>query len=98
MKTKEEVIKVLKHELPYLKQRYGVSNVGLFGSYSRNEQTEHSDIDLLVDFERPIDFFKLFEVEDYLKEKFGIKVEIVTRPALKGRIKNRILKEVSYVS
>jgi len=60
MKTKEEVIKVLKQELPYLKQRYGVSNVGLFGSYSRNEQTEHSDIDLLVDFERPIDFFKLF--------------------------------------
>ena len=98
MKTKEEVIKVLKHELPYLKQRYGVSNVGLFGSYSRNEQTEHSDIDLLVDFERPIDFFKLFEAEDYLKEKFGIKVEIVTRPALKDRIKNRILKEVSYVS
>ena len=98
MKTKEEVIKVLKHELPYLKQRYGVSNVGLFGSYSRNEQTEHSDIDLLVDFERPIDFFKLFEVEDYLKEKFVIKVEIVTRPVFKDRIKNRILKEVSYVS
>ena len=37
MKTKAEVIKVLKHELPYLKQRYGVSNVGLFGSYSRDE-------------------------------------------------------------
>lgn len=57
MKTKEEVIKVLKQELPFLKQRYALSNVGLFGSYSRNEQTEHSDIDLLVDFERPIDFF-----------------------------------------
>jgi len=98
MKTKAEVIKVLKQELPYLKQRYGVSNLGLFGSYSRNEQTEHSDIDLLVDFERPIDFFILFDMEDYLKEKFGIDVEIVTRPALKDRIKNRILKEVSYVS
>jgi len=61
MKTKEEIIKVLKHELPYLKQRYGVSNVGLFGSYSRNEQTEHSDIDLLVDFEVPIDYFKLLK-------------------------------------
>lgn len=98
MKTKEEVLKLLKQELPYLKQRYGISNIGLFGSYSRNEQNENSDIDLLVDFERPIDYFKLFEVEDYLKEKFGIYVEIVTRPALKDRLKDRILKEVSYVS
>ncbi|NPV51047.1 MAG: nucleotidyltransferase family protein [Candidatus Methanofastidiosum sp.] len=98
MKTKGQILKVLKEELPYLKQRYGASNIGLFGSYSRDEQTEHSDIDLLVDFEKPIDYFNLFEMEDYLKEKFGIDVEIVTRPALKERIKNRILKEVSYVS
>ncbi len=98
MKTKEEVIKVLKRELPYLKENYGVSSMGLFGSYSRGEETEDSDIDLLVDFERPIDYFKLIDMEDYLKEKIGVEVEIVTRPALKDRIKNRILKEVSYVS
>lgn len=72
--------------------------MGLFGSYSRGEETEDSDIDLLVDFERPIDYFKLIDMEDYLKEKIGVEVEIVTRPALKDRIKNRILKEVSYVS
>lgn len=98
MKTKEEVIKVLKRELPYLKENYGVSTMGLFGSYSRGEETEDSDIDLLVDFEKPIDYFKLIDMEDYLKEKIGIEVEVVTRPALKDRIKNRILKEVSYVS
>jgi len=98
MKTREDVLKVLKKELPYLKKNYCVSNIGLFGSYSRGEQTENSDIDLLVDFEKSIDFFKLLEMEDYLKEKFGIEVEVVTKPALKDRIKSKILKEVSYVS
>ena len=98
MKTREDVLKVLKKELPYLKKNYYVSNIGLFGSYSRGEQKENSDIDLLVDFEKSIDFFKLLEMEDYLKEKFGIEVEIVTKPALKDRIRSKILKEVSYVS
>lgn len=98
MKTREEVIRALKIELPYLKKKYFVSNVGLFGSYSRNEQNDNSDIDLLVEFEKPIDYFILLDMEDYLGEKFGIDVEIVTIPALKNRIKSKILKEVSYVS
>jgi len=57
MKTRDEVLKILREELPFLRKKYGVKRVGLFGSYSRDEATEESDIDILVDFERPIGFF-----------------------------------------
>lgn len=98
MKTREEVLRILGSELPYLSEKYGVGKIGLFGSYSRDEQDSGSDIDLLVQFERPIGFFKFIAVEDYLKGKLGEKVEIVTEDALKPLIKPRVMKEVVYVS
>ena len=58
MKTREKILKILKTNLPYLNERYGVCKIGLFGSYSRGEAKVGSDIDLLVEFERPIGFFK----------------------------------------
>ena len=98
MKTREEVLRILSNELPYLNEKYGVGKIGLFGSYSRDEQVSGSDIDLLVQFERPIGFFKFIAVEDYLKGKLGEKVEIVTEDALKPVIKPRVMKEVVYVA
>lgn len=97
MKNKKEVIELLKDERRYLEEKFFVQSVGLFGSYARDEQSELSDIDLLVEFRKPIDFFELFDLEAYLAEKLGAKVEIVTPEALKERIKPRILKEVVYV-
>ena len=98
MKTREEVLRILSNELPYLNEKYGVGKIGLFGSYSRDEQVSGSDIDLLVQFERPIGFFKFIAVEDYLKGKLGEKVEILTEDALKPVIKPRVMKEVVYVA
>jgi len=97
MKTRDEVLKILREELPFLRKKYGVKRVGLFGSYSRDEATEESDIDILVDFERPIGFFDFIDLEEYLKEKLGAEVELVTEDALKPLIKPRVTRETVYV-
>ncbi|MGQ4914336.1 MAG: nucleotidyltransferase family protein [Candidatus Asgardarchaeia archaeon] len=96
MKTKEEILEILRRECPYLKEKFFVKTIGLFGSYSRGEQTERSDIDLLVEFDRPVDFFKLFELEDYLSKILGARVEIVTPNALKEEIRPYIMRDVVY--
>ncbi len=97
MKTKEEILKILKDELPYLKEKYGIKKIGIFGSYSRGEQNIESDVDLLVEFERPIGFFRFLAVEDYIKERLGVKTELVTDDALKPRMRPHVLEEVIYV-
>ncbi|MEK9149737.1 MAG: nucleotidyltransferase family protein [Candidatus Desantisbacteria bacterium] len=97
MKTREEVLKMLKSELPCLKEKYGIEKIGIFGSYSREEQDIKSDIDLLVQLERPIGLFKFIAVEEHLKERLGIKVEMVTEDAIKPLIKLDVMKEVVYV-
>jgi predicted nucleotidyltransferase len=61
---------------PFIKQTFKVISIGIFGSYAREEQTEKSDIDLLVEFEVPVGFFKFIELEEHLSEKLGAKVEI----------------------
>jgi hypothetical protein len=83
--------------LPIIKDKYGVKTIGIFGSYVREEQDENSDLDLLIQFEKPIGLFKFIALEDYLTEKVGIKVELVTEDALKPLIKPQVMKEVVYV-
>ena len=97
MKTKKEILEILRQKLPELRERYGVKKIGLFGSYARGEQKERSDIDLLVEFEKPIDLFRLFELEEELSELLGTKVEIVTPEGLKERIRQYIMQDVAYV-
>ena len=97
LKTKEDILRILGKELPFLNERYGVGKIGLFGLYSRDEQNAGSDIHIHVQFERPIGFFRFIAVEEYLKDKFGARVEIVTEDALKPVTKPRVMKEVVYV-
>ncbi len=96
MKTKDEILKILREQLPHLKETYGVKTIGLFGSYSRCEQNIESDVDLLIEFERPIGLFKFIALEDYLVEKLGLKVELGTEDALKPLVKSAVMKEVVY--
>ena len=79
--------------------KYGVFNIGLFGSYLRNEQTERSDIDLLIDFEPDKESYDNFmAVYDLFENLFrNEKVEIVTKNGLSKHIGPKILKEVFYV-
>jgi len=97
MKTKEEILKILKDEFPYLKEKYGVKKIGVFGSYSRAEQDIESDVDILIQFEKPIGFFKFIAIEDYLSERLKAKVELVTEDALKPIMKPYVMEDVVYV-
>ena len=96
MKSKEDILKIMKKELPYLKEKFKVRSIGIFGSYARGEQTKTSDIDMLIEFDAPVGFFKFIELEDYLSEMLGVKVDLVTPDALKPLIKPHIIKEAVY--
>lgn len=96
MKRKEVILDILKRELPFLKENFNVKSIRLFGSYVRDEQTKTSDIDLLVEFDAPVGFFKFIELEDYLSDKLGVKIDLVTPDALKPIIKPHIIGEAVY--
>jgi len=96
MFTREEIETKLKNLKPVLIDRFHVSQIGYFGSFASDSQTEKSDLDLLVEFSKPIgwDFFVL---ERFLEQSFGIPIDLVTKNALKDRIKGTILNQVNYV-
>lgn len=98
MTTRERILNVLsnhKHEFSSL----GIRNVGLFGSYARNEESENSDIDLLLDFDPDQESFDNYmAVYDILEQLFvGERIEVVTKNGLSPFIGPAILKEVQYV-
>jgi uncharacterized protein len=82
---------------PELHQRFGVSEIGVFGSWVRGEQKESSDIDVLVDFDQDIGLFEIMELEEYLEETFGCKVDVAPRRSLRKYIGQHILAEVEYL-
>jgi predicted nucleotidyltransferase len=91
--TVNQIIKILQEELPFLRKRYGVKSLSLFGSYVRDEQTPVSDLDLLVTFHETPGFFKYINLENHLSDTLGIKVDLVMEDALKSNIGKRIKKE-----
>ena len=95
MLTKEEILSKLRELKPTLNKEFAVKEIGLFGSFSDGSSTPESDIDLLVEFEKPIGW-KFFSLEIYLEKKFGRKVDLVTKNALKDQIKEPILKDINY--
>jgi predicted nucleotidyltransferase len=92
-----QTIKTLRNLKPDLETKYFVKEIGLFGSVLRGEQTATSDIDILVEFSKPIGFFKFLELEEHLGTILGGKVDLVSKKALKPRIGKQILKEVVTV-
>ena len=96
MKKIEEIKRILKDALPYLRKEYNIKTLGIFGSYIRGENGKSSDIDILVEFSNPIGGFEFLEIEEYLTRLLAIKVDLVSRKALKPYIGKRILNEVVY--
>ena len=96
---KTEIIKEkLVEKSGQIKKEFYVRQLGIFGSYVRDEQTEDSDIDILVDFEKGHkDFFNYMKLKDYLERVLGTEVDLVLKDAVKPRLKEIISKEVSYV-
>lgn len=96
MITKKYILDKLGELKPILHREYSVKQIGLFGSFSDDSNTSESDIDLLVEFEKPIGW-KYFSLEIYLESVFGRKIDLVTKNALKKQLKDRILSQVQYI-
>ncbi|GAX37305.1 nucleotidyltransferase family protein [Nodularia sp. NIES-3585] len=97
MKNINEIRQVLSLQKQSLCENYQITEIGIFGSYARGEETEASDIDILVDYETAPTFIMLVELRDYLSQLFGLKVDIVTKNGLKPRIRDRVLSEAIYI-
>jgi len=82
---------------PYLETEYHVRELGLFGSYVRDEQTDDSDLDVLVEFEEPISLFDLARLENELTAHLGVEVDLVTKGSLKPRLEARVTDDIAYV-
>ena len=89
----EMKLKTLK---PLLAERFHVSRLAYFGSYGNGQATESSDLDLLVEFSKPIGW-KFFALEEYLEQEFKLKIDLVTPNAIKAGFKPSITANAHYV-
>ena len=96
METQIDIGNKLKELKPILRQRYFVERIGYFGSYSRNEQSENSDIDIVVSFKKPLGW-EFFDLKEFLENELKLKVDLVSEKAIKKQIRLIILNSVKYV-
>jgi len=96
--TKQELEKKLaahRHEL----RKMGVVSLAVFGSVARNESTQRSDIDLLIDLDRDVGLFHLFDIQHRLEEIIGVpKVDLIQRGAIHPALREQILSEAVNVA
>jgi len=99
MTTKGEILDFLTRNKQYFRDQFGIVKIGLFGSYAKDEQTDGSDIDLIVEFANntPNLFDVKNELKEYIKEKFNIQVDIAREKYLKPVYRDTILQETIYV-
>lgn len=103
MKTKvnslDKIKQVIEDQKTILAKNYGVSKIGIFGSFAFGDFSPKSDIDILIERspKSKMSYFDLIDIEDNLSSKLGRKVDLVTKSSLKPYIKNDILKSVIYV-
>jgi hypothetical protein len=93
MLTREKITSLLRENYPYLISEYGVKRIGLFGSYAKGIPREASDIDLVVEFERPLGF-KFIEFNEYLEQLLGKRVEVLTPAGIRGIRLAHIAREI----
>jgi predicted nucleotidyltransferase len=98
MKTLEEVKKILAEHKDEIREKYGVVILGVFGSYAREEQKETSDVDIIVELERPIGL-KFYEFWDYIENILGTKADVLTFSALKQKtlLWEKVKEDIVYV-
>lgn len=92
-KTLDEIKKILNTHRDELRDKYKITEVGIFGSYVRGEQKKKSDIDILVSFGEEISLLDLVGAELYLKKILKMKVDLIPKEDLRPELKERILKE-----
>lgn len=99
MYTQKQILDFILKSKPLLREKFYVSKIGLFGSYTRGEQSEDSDIDLIVEFEENTN--NLYDIKIAIKKLFkehlNVDVDLCRKKYIKSRYKARILNEVIYV-
>jgi predicted nucleotidyltransferase len=97
MKTLSEIKEILRKHKKELKEKYKVKSIAIFGSYARGEQTEESDIDIMVEFYEPIGL-KIVDLKDYLESILNVKVDLITKNSIQNPyIKKSIEEDLIYV-
>lgn len=96
MKTIDEIKLLLLRNKSRLSLDYGVTELAVFGSYSRNDQTEQSDIDILVDFNRPVGL-EFIELAVDLEKLLDIRVDLVSKNGIKPRYFESVKEDLIYV-
>ena len=94
----DNVKQILHAARPALSARFGVSTLLIFGSVARGEDRPDSDVDILVEFDRPVGLFHLFELRRHLESLLGTAVDVGTVAGLKPRVKDRVLAEAVRVA
>ena len=97
MRKIEQIKKILISQKDILKNKYNVKEIGIFGSYVNGNYNKESDVDILVEFSKPIGLIKFIKLEEYLKDLIGIKVDLVLRDGIKPALRSNILKQAVYV-
>lgn len=94
---RSQVLRVLRQMKPMLSEKYGVTQLGLFGSVARDQATDQSDVDVVMEIERP-NLFTSVHIKEDLEEALNVSVDLVEyRPQMNSYLKTRIEKEAVYV-
>lgn len=79
-----------------LKERFKIRRIGVFGSFASGSAREESDVDVLVEFDEPVDIFTFLELKEHLENLLDRRVDLVSEKALKPPIREEVLKQVLY--
>jgi predicted nucleotidyltransferase len=93
MKSLNDIKNILNVHKVELKEKYYISEIGIFGSYVRGEETSKSDVDILVEFEKPVSLLAVSSLENSLSDLLGIKVDVVRKRSVRKELKENILNE-----
>ena len=93
----EKIKKTLLSHKQELDKRFHIKEIGIFGSYVRNEQKKESDVDILVEFKKPLGLLEFLDAQEFLEQLLKLRVDLVTKKALKPYIGKHILEEVVYL-
>ena len=94
----EAVLDLLKQKNAEMESKFGVKSLQLFGSVARDDAKSSSDVDLLVEFNRPVGYFGLFALQNYLEDLLGCPVDLGTPYSLKPYIREQVMGELVHVA
>jgi uncharacterized protein len=95
---REDVLRTLLAQKDGLHDQFGVGSLWLFGSVARDEASQASDIDVLVEFDRPTGYFGLIALQEHLEQLFQCKVDVGTPRSLKPRLRDRVMGDRIHVA